>query len=187
MLSGNNHHPNSRLRGRSPISNDRARISPPPSATPSSSLRQPGLLRRRRRAVLLLTLSTLLFLFLFSSSHDLLGLPPALQGLRRVSPASIAALVRPRPGVNELHGLLYYAVQENEALADDAPDPTRPIDLSVYADGDRTSDWSARVKRLDQTTPLIVFSKVCCHVSLRGSLSSPDRSVLGGKKKTYCS
>jgi hypothetical protein len=118
--------------------------------------------RRRRRAVILLALSVLLFLFLFSSSHDLFGLPPALQGLRRVSPASIAALVRPRPGADELHGLLYYAVQENEALADDAPDPTRPIDLSVYAAvGDPALDWAMRVKLLDQTTPLIVFSKVC--------------------------
>jgi hypothetical protein len=69
--------------------------------------------------------------------------------------------VRPRPGVNELHGLLYYAVQENEALADDVPDPTRPIDLSVYADGNPAQDWPTRVKLLDQATPLIVFSKVC--------------------------
>jgi hypothetical protein len=162
MLSGNNPHPltNSRLRGRSPMSKDRARISPPPPTTTLSPLRPHGL-RRRRRAILFLTLSALLFFFLFSSSHDLFGLPPALQGLRRVSPASIAALVRPRPGVNELHGLLYYVVQENEALADDAPDPTRPIDLSVYADGNPAPDWLARVKLLDQATPLIVFSKVC--------------------------
>jgi hypothetical protein len=173
MLNGNNHHPNSRLRGRSPISKDRARISPPPPTTPSSPPRQHGLLRRRRRALLLLALSALLFLFLFSSSHDLLGLPPALHGLRRVSPASIAALVRPRPGVNELHGLLYYAVQEDEALAVDAPDPTRPIDLSVYADGDRASDWPARVKRLDQATPLIVFSKVCLLCFFFSSCVSP--------------
>jgi hypothetical protein len=131
-----------------------------------SPLCQRGRRRRSRRAcLLLLALPTLLllFLFLFSSSHDLLGLPPALQGLRRVSPASIAALVRPRVG--EIHGLLYYAVQENDALADDVPDPTRPIDLSVYADGDPAPNWPARVKALNQVTPLIVFSKVCVLVS----------------------
>lgn len=110
---------------------------------------------------LALTALTLLFLFLFSPTHDFLGLPPALQGLRRVSPASIAALMRPpRVDVDEIHGLLYYAVQENEALADDLPDPTRPIDLAVYADGDPAPNWPARVKLLDEVTPLIVFSKV---------------------------
>jgi hypothetical protein len=153
---------------------------------------------RRRRVVILLALSVLLFLFLFSSSHDLLGLPPALQGLRRVSPASIAALVRSRPGADELHGLLYYAVQENDALADDAPDPTRPIDLSVYADGDPAPDWPARVKLLDQTTPLIVFSKVCL-VSLLSPVSPfsfflsfrwlTARVIVSPEweKQTYCS
>jgi len=179
LSSGNGPHPNSRLRGRSPVSKDRARTSPPaPTSTAASSsstststtsvpspLCQRGRRRRSRRVCLLLTLPTflLLFLFLFSSSHDLLGLPPALQGLRRVSPASIAALVRPRVG--EIHGLLYYAVQENDALADDVPDPTRPIDLSVYADGDPAPNWPARVKALNQVTPLIVFSKVCVLVS----------------------
>jgi len=65
-----------------------------------------------------------------------------------------------RPRVDEIHGLLYYALQENEALADDVPDPTRPIDLSVYADGDPAPNWPARVKLLNEVTPLIVFSKV---------------------------
>jgi hypothetical protein len=116
---------------------------------------------RRRRILLPLLGLTLLYLFFFSSSHDLFGLPPALQGLRRVSPASIAALVQNR--VTEIHGLLYYAVHESEALAHDAPDPTRPLDLSVYADGDPAPkpDWPARAKHLDEETPLIVFSKVC--------------------------
>ena len=118
--------------------------------------------RGRRRVLLPLLALALLFLFLFSSSHDLLGLPPALQGLRRVSPASIAALVQHR-GVTEMHGLLYYAVHESDqALAHDAPDPTRPLDLSVYADGELAPkpDWPARVEHLDAETPLIVFSKV---------------------------
>ena len=124
---------------------------------------RPSRVRRRRRRMIFLALTalTLLFLFLFSPTHDFLGLPPALQGLRRVSPASIAALMRPpRVDVDEIHGLLYYAVQENEALADDLPDPTRPIDLAVYADGDPAPNWPARVKLLDEVTPLIVFSKV---------------------------
>ncbi|KAF8467914.1 thioredoxin-like protein [Russula ochroleuca] len=129
----------------------------------------PPLHRGRRRVLLpLLVLAILfLFLFLFSSSHDLLGLPPALQGLRRVSPASIAALVQHR--VTEIHGLLYYAVHESEALAHDAPDPTRPLDLSVYADGELAPkpDWPARVKHLDAEAPLIVFSKTYCSYSRR--------------------
>jgi hypothetical protein len=122
----------------------------------------PVLHRGRRRILLPLLVLALLFLFLFSSSHDLFGLPPALQGLRRVSPASIAALVQNR-GVTEMHGLLYYAVHESDqALAHDAPDPTRPLDLSVYADGELAPkpDWLARVKHLDAEAPLIVFSKV---------------------------
>jgi hypothetical protein len=64
--------------------------------------------------------------------------------------------------VNEIHGLLYYTVNENEALAHDALDPSRPLDLSVYADGETAPkpDWPARVKLLSAETPLIVFSKV---------------------------
>jgi hypothetical protein len=170
--SSSNPHPTSRTRGRSPAAKDRdrdqgrLRISPlvPTASTPPSAwaMPLPPLHRGRRRVLLpLLVLAILfLFLFLFSSSHDLLGLPPALQGLRRVSPASIAALVQHR--VTEIHGLLYYAVHESEALAHDAPDPTRPLDLSVYADGELAPkpDWPARVKHLDAEAPLIVFSKV---------------------------
>lgn len=173
MLTGSsNPHPSSRTitRGRSPAAKDRPRISPL-SPTTTSALGAPSrmdgcaacvrpLNRGRRRVLLSLLALVLLFLFLFSPSHDLFGLPPALQGLRRVSPASIAALVKPR--VTEIHGLLYYAVHESEGLAHDAPDPTRPLDLSVYADGDPAPkpDWPARVKHLDEEAPLIVFSKV---------------------------
>jgi len=123
--------------------------------------------RGRRRVLLSLLALVLLFLFLFSPSHDFFGLPPALQGLRRVSPASIAALVKPR--VTEIHGLLYYAVHESEGLAHDTPDPTRPLDLSVYADGDPAPkpDWPARVKHLNEEAPLIVFSKTYCSYSKR--------------------
>jgi hypothetical protein len=115
---------------------------------------------RHRRILCPLVVLTLLFLFLFSSSHDLFGLPPALQGLQRVSPANIAALMRPRPG--EIHGLLYYAIHSNQGLAHDTPDPMQPLDLSVYADRDAASspDWSARMKLLDAEAPLVVFSKV---------------------------
>lgn len=114
--------------------------------------------RGQRRTLFTLLALALLFLFLFSPSHDLLGLPPALQGLRRVSPASITSLMRHR--VSEIHGLLYYVVNENEVLAYDAIDPTRPLDLSVYADGEPAPDWPARVKLLNTETPLVVFSKV---------------------------
>jgi hypothetical protein len=124
------------------------------------SLPRPPMLRRRR--ILFLVVLTLLCFFLFSSSHDLFGLPPALQGLQRVSPAGIATLMRPWPG--EIHGLLYYAIHLDQGLAHDAPDPTQPLDLSIYGDRDAASpspDWSARMKLLDSETPLVVFSKVC--------------------------
>jgi hypothetical protein len=64
--------------------------------------------------------------------------------------------------VTEIHGLLHYVVNENEALAHDALDPSRSLDLSVYADGDPAPkpDWPARMKLLNTETPLIVFSKV---------------------------
>jgi hypothetical protein len=161
LSSGTSPHHNSHLRGRSPAAKDRVRISPPPPTT--SPLRmdpRPLPLLRRRRVLFPLFAFALLCLFLFSPSHDLFGLPPALQGLRRVSPASIAALMR--PPVDEIHGLLYYAVHQNEGLAHDAPDPTRQLDISVYADGVRspTPDWPSRVKHLNAEAPLIVFSKV---------------------------
>lgn len=179
MLNGSNPHPTSRIRGRSPAAKDRPRISPPSPTASSTVTTQPfrmdsypcsccsnvlaqarSLIRGRRRALFSLTALVLLFLFLFSPSHDLLGLPPALQGLRRVSPASITSLMR--HSVVEIHGLLYYAVNENEGLAHDTPDPSRPLDLSVYADGDPAPKpgWPARVKLLNEKTPLIVFSKV---------------------------
>ncbi|KAI0292710.1 thioredoxin-like protein [Multifurca ochricompacta] len=170
IITGNSPHPNSRLRERSPAAKDRARISPPPPTASSSPPRMDSCSRpllRRRRILFPLFALGLLCLFLFSSSHDLLGLPPALQGLRRVSPASIAALMR--PSVDEIHGLLYYVVHQNEALANDAPDPTRPLHLSAYADGDLapTPDWPARVKHLNAEAPLIVFSKTYCGYSKR--------------------
>jgi hypothetical protein len=177
MLSGSNPHPKSRTRGRSPAAKDRLRISPPPPTASSTIAGPPSkmdsypccgnvqarawyLLRGRRRALLSLIALVLLFLFLFSPSHDLFGLPPALQGFRRVSPASITSLMRHR--VTEIHGLLYYVVNEKEALAHDALDPTRSLDLSVYADGDPAPkpDWPVRVKLLNAETPLVVFSKV---------------------------
>jgi hypothetical protein len=170
MLTSSNPNPSSRTstRSRSPAAKDRPRISPltPTTSALGAPSRMDGcacvrpLNRGRRRVLLSLLALVLLFLFLFSPSHDLFGLPPALQGLRRVSPASIAALVKPR--VTEIHGLLYYAVHESEGLAHDAPDPTRPLDLSVYADGDPAPkpDWPARVKHLNEEAPLIVFSKV---------------------------
>jgi len=169
LTSGASPHHNSHLRGRSPAAKDRVRISPPPVIDidiAKMDARPLPLLRRRRILFPLFTLALLCF-FLFSPSHDLFGLPPALQGLRRVSPASIAALMR--PSADELHGLLYYAVHQNEALAHDAPDPTRPLDLSVYADGDRapTPDWPSRVKHLNAEAPLIVFSKTYCPYSHR--------------------
>lgn len=161
LVSGTSPHHNTRLRGRSPGAKDRVRISPlPPTASPSRMDPRPFPLLRRRRVLFPLFALVLLCLFLFSPSHDLFGLPPALQGLRHVSPASIAALMR--PPVDEIHGLLYYAVHQNEGLANDAPDPTRPLALSVYVDGDHSpkSDWASRVKHLNAEAPLIVFSKV---------------------------
>lgn len=191
--TSSSNHPSSRPRGRSPAAKDRdrgdrLRISPlslAPTASSSSSKMSipfslPVLHRGRRRILLPLLVLALLFLFLFSS-HDLLGLPPALHGLRRVSPANIAALVQNR-GVTEMHGLLYYAVHESDqALAHDAPDPTRPLDLSVYADGELAPkpDWLARVKHLDAEAPLIVFSKVRLSVFC---LLMAGMAELGGRR-----
>jgi len=64
------------------------------------------------------------------------------------------------------------------------PDPTRPIDLSVYADGDPAPNWPARVKVLNEVTPLIVFSKTYCSFSrkakdilARYDLSPPPKII----------
>jgi len=55
---------------------------------------------RGRRRVLLPLLAPILFFL--SPSHDLLGIPPVLQGLWRVSPTGIASLMRHR--ITEIHG-----------------------------------------------------------------------------------
>jgi len=103
-----------------------------------------------------------------------------------------------RPRVDEIHGLLYYAVHESEALAIDAPDPTRPLALSVYADGDPnpTPDWPARVKHLNAETPLIVFSKarrllffgfpMAVMADCEGGLENQSNCVSLSPLQTYC-
>lgn len=194
MLSGSNPHSKSRTRNRSPATKDRLRISPLSPAASSTIvnpysrmdsfpccgnvLARARFLRGRRRTLFSLIAFVGLFLFLFSPTHDLLGLPPALQGLRRVSPASIASLMGHR--VTEIHGLLYYAVNGNEALAQEALDPTRSLDLSVYADGDPAPkpDWPARVKLLNAETPLIVFSKVRPSVFLKSLMAEIELLLL---------
>ncbi|KAH8993503.1 thioredoxin-like protein [Lactarius akahatsu] len=167
LSSGTSPHHNTRLRGRSPAAKDRVRISPPPPTSPLKMDARPLPLLRRRRVLFPLFALALLCFFLFSPTHDLFGLPPALQGLRHISPASISALRFMRPRVDEMHGLLFYAVHQKEGFAHDAPDPTHPLNLSVYADGDPSPDWASRVKHLNSEAPLIVFSKTYCPFSQR--------------------
>ncbi|KAA1475170.1 thioredoxin-like protein [Dentipellis sp. KUC8613] len=128
-------------------------------------------LRRRRLLWPLLAGCALLLFLFFSSSHELLALPPALQGLHPLSRASIAHLVRPR--ADEISGLLYFVTRRPDAVlslesagAGVGLDPAKAIDLKVYEGGDWV-DWARAVKTMNAETPLVVFSKTYCPYSKR--------------------
>lgn len=101
------------------------------------------------------------------------SLPPSLRdaGISALSRANIAHLVKstsdptvPPPKIDEIYGLLHLvtADTDEEYSLDSVTDldPMQPINMTVYAAGDKKINWSTTVKRLDKNYPIVVFSKV---------------------------
>jgi glutaredoxin 3 len=148
---------------------------------------------RRRVLVPLFALACLVLYVLLPSYSDTYYLPDWASPVG--SPAARAAARH----THEIHGLLHFVVNKPDQILvplsefdDDTPiDPTRPIELRVYAeDGAQVDpvasarDWVARADALDRDAPLVVFSKVRPSVRPRVSTGrspnapSPSSDVL---------
>ncbi|KAJ7760989.1 thioredoxin-like protein [Mycena metata] len=151
---------------------EKKRMTTPASLTP---------IRRRRLIVAVLALVA--FIYFFGSPFQL---PAALNGVRDISRANIAQLVKPKskpPGkVDEIFGLLNLVTgdSEHEHILGhtESFDPTKPVDMALYAAGSDDLDWNKRVQELNERYPLVVFSKTYCPYSRRAKalLASYDLS-----------
>ncbi|KAJ7212956.1 hypothetical protein GGX14DRAFT_361066 [Mycena pura] len=120
-------------------------------------------IRRRRFFVCILALVA--FIYFFGSPFKL---PAALKDVPGLSRANIAQLVKykaqPPAKVHEIFGLLSLVTgdSENEHILarEEGFDPTRPVDMAVYAAGKDDIDWNTRVQELNERFPVVVFSKV---------------------------
>ncbi|KAF9567936.1 thioredoxin-like protein [Agrocybe pediades] len=124
----------------------------------------------RRRRIFLGILLTGAFLFFFVPWEIPLALRDA--SLSSLSRASIAKLSKPKKSeVKEIYGLLHLVTGDNEQehVLSNAVDfnPTVPIDLDLYAAGNKHLDWDKERDRIDSEYPVIVFSKTYCPYSKR--------------------
>ncbi|KAJ7152635.1 thioredoxin-like protein [Mycena crocata] len=73
--------------------------------------------------------------------------------------------------VDEMFGLLHLVTSGSDSQHVLGPtesfDPSKAIELDVYASGKEVLDWSKRVKQLNKRMPLVVFSKSYCPYSQR--------------------
>ncbi|KAF8631864.1 hypothetical protein AX15_002134 [Amanita polypyramis BW_CC] len=116
----------------------------------------------RRNRTLLVTIVTILALLLFGCSI----LSP------EIFQAKVAVyLDTSKPKVDEIYGLIRLVtsgVEKEHTLSNALDlDPSKPVDLSVYAEGRRWLDWTGEMKRLDANYPIVVFSKSYCPYSTR--------------------
>jgi len=125
---------------------------------------------RRRRFILGGILLVGVFLFFFSPWE----MPVSFEGanLSSISRASVAKLTKSKkPEVGEIYGLLHLVTGDNEqehVLSNAVQlDPTLPVELAFYAAGDATLDWEKERARIDDSYPVIVFSKTYCPFSKR--------------------
>ncbi|KAF7294759.1 Glutaredoxin domain protein [Mycena indigotica] len=129
-------------------------------------------LRRRRLLIAVLVLLGVVYLFGFPSfaldAFDLdLDFP--------VNRANIAQLVRSKTKnvqvqVPEIYGLLHLVTSadtEDQHIMAGTFDPTKPVDMQVYASGKTNLDWAQRKREIDEQFPLVVFSKTYCPFSKR--------------------
>lgn len=117
---------------------------------------------RRRRLIIFLTI-LVGFLFFYGVPWSL---PASLKdaGYEALSRANVAQLMKsntsPPVKVDELFGLLHLVTSGGDLSTAANLDPSQPIDMTVYADGDARFDWGKEVRKINTNYPLIVFSKV---------------------------
>ena len=108
---------------------------------------------RHSRTLTLIAVATLAFVFL--GGRYLLSESSQLR--------IVDYLATSRSKVDEIYGLIHLVtggVEKQHALTEAADaDPTKPVDLSVYAEG-KQIEWRSEVKKLDAKYPVVVFSKV---------------------------
>jgi len=116
---------------------------------------------RRRRVILFIILLVGILFFAFVPWE----FPSSLKGLglEGISRANVAQLIKSKK-VEEIYGLLHLVTgdHEQEHVLSNAVhlDPTVPIELSVYAAGDTTLNWTTERDTINENYPIVVFSKV---------------------------
>ncbi|KAJ7502376.1 thioredoxin-like protein [Mycena galericulata] len=146
------------------MESSKKRILPASGSTP---------IRRRRFIVVIVALVG--FIYFFGSPFHL---PEALKEVSgTVSRANIAHFVKSNSKtpvkVDEIFGLLHLVTgdSEHEHILGhtESFDPTKPVDMAVYAAGSGKDDvdWNQRVRELNEQYPLVVFSKSYCPYSKR--------------------
>ncbi|KAJ7467149.1 thioredoxin-like protein [Mycena latifolia] len=147
----------------------------------------------RRRRFIVVVIALVGFIYFFGSPFQL---PAALKDVSGgISRANIVQLVKPKSKnsvkVDEIFGLLHLVTgdSEHEHILGhtESFDPTTPVDMALYAAGDKDSDemdWNERVQVLNERYPLVVFSKSYCPFSKRAkellatyNLSPPPKII----------
>jgi hypothetical protein len=128
----------------------------------SSSISSPtsSLTTIRRRRLVAWIVVVLLVIFCFGVPWEL---PTTLKDIDvfSINRGNIAQLGKPK--VDEIFGLLHLVTgdEEHEHVLSHSVDlnPTKPINMNVYADG-LTVDWNKVKQDLNKQFPIVVFSKV---------------------------
>lgn len=118
---------------------------------------------RPRRFIFFTALICLGVYFVVPSS--IWQLPDALKDIEGLSRANIVSLVKSPPTtVDEIYGLIHLVTgdTENEHILvhQSGLDPTQPVDMGIYAAGQKDVDWPEVQKQLNLHFPVVVFSKV---------------------------
>jgi hypothetical protein len=116
----------------------------------------------RRRRFFILTVLALFLVFCFGVPWDL---PTALKDIdiTSVNRGNVAKLAKSssKTKVDEIFGLLHLVTgDEAHEHALLHLDPTKPIDMSVYATGEVDIDWNTFVQEFNKHFPVVMFSKV---------------------------
>ncbi|KAF7323110.1 Glutaredoxin domain protein [Mycena chlorophos] len=130
---------------------------------------RPSRLRRRRILIAVLVLVGVIYF---------LGLPQldAFDLDFPVNRANIAQLMRGKGSgkgkfvVPEIYGVLHVVTSadaENEHVLAGTDDPTKPMDVQLYAPGKPDIDWLYNMQTINEQFPLVVFSKTYCPFSKR--------------------
>jgi hypothetical protein len=119
----------------------------------------------RRSRFIVVVIALVGFIYFFGSPFRL---PEALKDVPGLSRANIVQFVKPKSKtsakVDEIFGLLHLVTgdSEHEHILGhtESFDPTKPIDMSLYAAGKDDVDWNKRAQEINEQYPLVVFSTV---------------------------